>query len=196
MQGPEVRSREHVQTRPLAQGLQCLEARSWEQRWWEAQMHFVALHVVSRPQSLHCKWVALAIFMPHMVSWSQSSCRMGVAVGVVAPRGCCCPYAACGVVGESVVTGPQKRRSVEIRNRKTYRQVDCRHKEHSDVCVQPRWAWRCDVCSHEWDGDAVRAVAGAQRHRHDSCSGRGGACGCRDTARWGHVSGVVVSSGA
>jgi hypothetical protein len=63
-----VRSWEHAQTCPLVQRLQRPEAQSWEQRWWEVQMCFVAQHVVLRSWSL-----------PHM----------GVAVTVVVPRGCC-----------------------------------------------------------------------------------------------------------
>ncbi len=77
-------------------------------------------------------------------STTASKTVPGTAVTVVVPHGCCrcCCQAAwccghghghCADGGESVVTGPQKRKLVEIRKKKTYKQVVSRCKEHDDV---------------------------------------------------------------
>src|SRR6266851_2588658 len=97
--------------------------------------------MVLQLQSLHHMWLMLTIFMPHVVSGLGSLCHMRVAVAIFAPCEChsyshhailCCSCGGyhCAVWCCScshhchVVTGPQKRKLVEKRKKKTYKQAD------------------------------------------------------------------------
>ena len=86
-----------------------------------------ALHVVSRLRLLRHMGVAVAVIVLRVLSRLWSLCHVGIAVtfvvlcGVAVVVAVVMPHGAIAVV---IVTGPQKRKLVEKREKKTYKQAD------------------------------------------------------------------------
>ena len=138
----------------------------------------VAPHVVSQSRLLRCVWcrshgccamcgVTVMVVVPCVVSRSWLLCHMwchgrsccatcGVAIAVFTPHGChghgrrtvwCCGHGGCRRAmwcrghRHHVITGPQKRKLVEKRKKKKYKQADAVHAAARGMAMRFHCGW-------------------------------------------------------